>query len=271
MDNRLFGKTILIGREPVNGRLLVSMKHNGKNYFAPIGQPGSVSGGVSRCIPSEDKAHCRLQIDMKGDMTLENAKAENVTFVDGTQIMKKHIDEGSIIEMGQYKYQVSVAEVLKTLTLIANQVIGGGSAVKSGGGASENVPTFSIDHLKAVYDEFHDKQMEIKYRQRNLNLLRGVAPIFTISSGAVSRISGVNPMVTDATTVLFFVGLAVTIYAFYMAYSDKSIDELDKLTEEFQHKYVCPNPQCRHFLGMKPYSLLKQDNGCVYCKCRFEK
>ena len=185
--------------------------------------------------------------------------------------MKKHIDEGSIIEMGQYKYQVSVAEVLKTLTLIANQVIGCGSAVKSGGGAPENVPTFSIDHLKAVYDEFHDKQMEIKYRQRNLNLLRGVAPIFTISSGAVSRISGVSPIVTDATTVLFFVGLAVTIYAFYMAYSDKSIDELDKLTEEFQYKYVCPNPQCRHFLGMKPYSLLKQDNGCVYCKCRFEK
>ena len=173
MDNRLFGKTILIGREPVNGRLLVSMKHNGKNYFAPIGQPGSVSGGLSRCIPGEDKAHCRLQIDMKGNMTLENAKAENVTFVDGTQIMKKHIDEGSIIEMGQYKYQVSVAEVLKTLTLIANQVIGGGSAVKSGGGASENVPTFSIDHLKAVYDEFHDKQMEIKYRQRNLNQRRG--------------------------------------------------------------------------------------------------
>ena len=33
MDERLFGKTILIGREPINNRLLVSLNHNGKNYL----------------------------------------------------------------------------------------------------------------------------------------------------------------------------------------------------------------------------------------------
>ena len=87
MDERLFGKTILIGREPINNRLLVSLNHNGKNYFAPIGQPGCVPDCVSRCIPNENKAHCRLNIDPTGTMTIENVKAENITFVDGTQIM----------------------------------------------------------------------------------------------------------------------------------------------------------------------------------------
>ena len=52
MDERLFGKTILIGREPINNRLLVSLNHNGKNYFAPIGQLGFEVAGVESSIRS---------------------------------------------------------------------------------------------------------------------------------------------------------------------------------------------------------------------------
>lgn len=261
MDNRLFGKTILIGREPVNNRLLISLNVNGKNYFAPIGQPGSVSGGVSRCIPNENKAHCRLQIDANGVMTLENAKPENVTFIDGTQIMKKRVGENCTVEMGQYKYRVSMAEIINTATLIADKTIK----------KEVVVPEFDIRPLKAVYDDYHEKQLALKIRQRNLNLKRSIAPIFTIGSGVFSRLPNLGNELSDIATLLFVIGLVATIWSFYNGYKDKSIEEGERITEEFQRKYICPNPECRHFLGMRPYHLLQQDNNCMYCKCKFKK
>ena len=262
MDNTLFGKTILVGREPVNGRLLVSVNINGKNCFAPIGQPGSVSGGVSRCIPNEGKAHCRLTVDMKGGITLENAKPENVTYVDGTPVMKKHVGENSIVEMGQYRYQVPVGEVLKCAALIVEKVAGK---------QPKPQPEFSIKPLKAVYDNYHSRQMDMRIRQRNLNLKRSIAPIFTIGSGIISRLPGLGQELSTITLLMCIVGLVVTVWTFIKGYNDKSIEEADRLTEEFQSKYVCPNPECRHFLGMKSYNLLQQDNFCPYCKCKFIK
>ena len=221
MDERLFGKTILIGREPINNRLLVSLNHNGKNYFAPIGQLGCVPDCVSRCIPNENKAHCRLNIDPTGTMTIENVKAENITFVDGTQIMKKRVAESNVVEMGKYKHKVTVAEIINAATLIAAKVI-----------PDNVVKEFDIRPLKEVYADYHQKQLDIRIRQRNLNLMRGIAPIFTIGSGALSRLP-LGPEFTSLTGLLFFVGLVVTIWAFYKGYNDKSIEETDQLTEEF--------------------------------------
>ena len=137
MDERLFGKTILIGREPINNRLLVSLNHNGKNYLAQIGQQGCVPDCVSRCIPNENKAHCRLNIDPTGTMTIENVKAENITFVDGTQIMKKRVAESNVVEMGKYKHKVTVAEIINAATLIAAKVIPGQANNVNGAAANE--------------------------------------------------------------------------------------------------------------------------------------
>ena len=147
MDERLFGKTILIGREPINNRLLVSLNHNGKNYLAQIGQQGCVPDCVSRCIPNENKAHCRLNIDPTGTMTIENVKAENITFVDGTQIMKKRVAESNVVEMGKYKHKVTVAEIINAATLIAAKVIPGQTNNVNGAAANAPVKEFDIRRL----------------------------------------------------------------------------------------------------------------------------
>ena len=262
MDKTLFGKTLLIGREPVNNRLLISLCLNGKNYFAPIGQPGSVASCVSRCIPGEGKAHCRMCIDLAGNISVENVKPENITYADGVQIMKKRVHESSVIEMGKLKYQVSVAEILNAAALIAKKVMPP---------VAEPPKEYDIRPLKAVYDDFHQRQLDLRIRQRNLNLKRSMVPIFTIGSGFLSRLPGMGAELSGVITALFFLGLVGTVWVIYKGFKDKSIEEGDQLVEEFQHKYVCPNPDCRHFLGMRPYHLLQQDNNCMYCKCKFRK
>ena len=34
--------------------------------------------------------------------------------------------------------------------------------------------------------------------------------------------------------------------------------------------YVCPNPECRHFLGYQPYKLILQHKKCPWCKSKFQ-
>ena len=69
---QLKGKTILIGKEPSQGRLLVALPGSGKS--AAIGLPGSVPASVSRCRPAEGIAHAKISIDQSGNIILTNLK-----------------------------------------------------------------------------------------------------------------------------------------------------------------------------------------------------
>jgi hypothetical protein len=71
------------------------------------------------------------------------------------------------------------------------------------------------------------------------------------------------------TIVLTIVGLVLMVYSFVKGYNDKSIEEQEKATEDFQHRYVCPNPECRHYMGNQPYHLVRQNRVCPWCKCKF--
>lgn len=278
MDKRLYGKSILIGKEPQNGRLLIALNINNKNYMATFGEMGSVNNGVSRCMPDLQKGHCRLAIDMAGHMTVQNLKEQNVTFVNGMQIVSKAVQESSIIEMGQYRYAVGVADIIGVAGKMVAHVCGapaqpqGAAAYPKGQQAAPKapVPAYDLRPLRKVWDDYHDKTQAIRIRQKKLGLFSSITPIFTLSSGAV-RFLPVPDAFQDAAGILFFLGLAVTIWSFYARYTDKSIEEMDHLTDEFQHRYLCPNPDCRHFMGMQPYHLLEHNDNCPYCKCKYKK
>ena len=83
LDN-LRGKTILIGKEPGNGRLLISVNIKGQVKNTTLGEMGCVPSCVSRCIPSDGVAHCKIDIDISGNITLTNAKPQNTTCVNAT-------------------------------------------------------------------------------------------------------------------------------------------------------------------------------------------
>ncbi len=256
---RLRGKTILIGKEQGQGRLLISVNINGQNKTGAIGMPGSVPSCVSRCKPVDGSAHCKIVIDQSGNMILTNLKPQNVTYVNGVEIESKRINLTETVLLGKDRYGINLEEVITAATKIVATVI------------KEPVREYSIKHLERVWNIYHDKSIAIKKRQRQINLMRSMPMIFTLGSGAIGGVAahffqdiGWIPIITGC---LFGFGLLLMIYGFYLSTTDKSIEENEMITDEFQMHYICPNFKCRHFMGMQPYKILRQNKKCPYCGC----
>ena len=86
-------------------------------------------------------------------------------------------------------------------------------------------------------------------------------------------IAGVAPEIREYALILTGIALLIMIIGFYKKFTDKSIEEIEEITEEFQKKYICPNKKkpCNHFLGNVPYNILRQNTKCPYCGCGFNE
>lgn len=242
---KLKGKTILIGKEQGQGRLCIAV--DGK--VAVIKQPGSVPGSVSRCKPQEGIAHAKIEIDANGVMTITNMKSANVTYVDGIEIMSKRINDGCKITLGKDCYAIDVREVLFAAAKLM----------------PEPEKIYNISHLARVWNDYHDGLRQLRERQRKINLVRTGCGIFTL--GAMPCILFFGPI----GYVLTGIGLIGNIYSFVGMKNDNTADEQERLTEEFQSHYICPNKDCGKFLGNMSYKLMKKQHGmqCPYCKKKF--
>ena len=260
IDN-LKGKTILVGKEPGNGRLFVSVKINGQPKTAAIGEMNSVPNSVSRCKPAENTAHCKIEVDNSGNLTVTNLKPQNVTYVNGAEIVSKKVKQNGMVELGKDRYSISVNTIIETASKIV-------------GAVCPPPPTppeeYSIKHLKKVWDEYNGKLREIKIRQRNIGLLSSIPMAFSMLGGLIA---GVAPEIREYALILTGIALLIMIIGFYKKFTDKSIEEIEEITEEFQKKYICPNKKkpCNHFLGNVPYNILRQNTKCPYCGCGFNE
>lgn len=288
------GHSFLIGRDKIKNRLIVATNVNGKIVASMIGPQNAALNGVSRIIPAEGKMHCMLTIGNDGSMRLENKNDMNITAVDGTTILSKAVTTADTIELGTMKYAITMAEVLKAAkALVATGGTGGtggtrsgwaaaggtgsagstgggcAGAVGTGGGFVENKLKIDITPLRDVWEDYKRQQREIKERQRRINLLRGLAPVFSIGSGAVTFVGGRmdwDDSIIIVGGVMTGIGLLLMIYSVWRSFCDNSIEESDRITERFQSEYCCPNPQCRRFMGNTPYKILLQHERCPYCK-----
>lgn len=268
MDS-LKGKTILIGKEPGQGRLLVAVQGNGKS--AAIGAPGCVPGCVSRCKPAEGVAHAKLTVDNSGAMTLTNMKEQNVTYVNGSEIVSKRVTSTNSVELGKDRFSINLPTVIET----AKKII----AVSGPAPAPQPQPArkFNISHLEGVWNAMHDKQLEIKQRQRRQALNASLPMFFTMGGGALGFVLSFifkdqyQTEIQVISGLFVLVGLAIMSYNFISRRNDRSVEELEKIQEDFQDKYVCPNPDCGKFLGHLSYKLMKKQYSmhCPHCKCEY--
>ena len=104
---RLKGKTILIGKEPGQGRLAIVV--DGK--AGVLGTVGCVPNCVSRC--KDGLAHCKITVAQDGSMTITNLKEQNVTFVNGAAVVSKKIAVNSRVQLGKDRYYIDVKTVLQ--------------------------------------------------------------------------------------------------------------------------------------------------------------
>lgn len=264
MNDNIKGHTILVGKEPVNGRLLVSIDVNGQPKTTAIGLPGSVPNTVSRCVAQQGVAHFKIEISASGVMTITNLKPQNVTCVNGSEVERKVIKESSKITLGADRYPVSLTEILDAASKIINVVI------------PPESKEFSIRPLRKVWDDYHAAQLELKRKPQKNGQLQRLSSFFTIAGGSLYIALGRfgfhagGPLVEGFFGTLTIIGIVLFAYSYYKNKKDDAIDEGEALTKAFQKEYVCPNPECHRYVGnLGGYDLLRQNKNCPYCKCRW--
>lgn len=255
----LEGKTILIGKEPGNGRLLIAVKGGGSVKTAAIGNSGCVPDSVSRCKPAEDAAHCKLTIDASGAIILTNLKDRNVTFVNDREIVSKQVTPDNRIALGKDKYSINLSSILE----LAEKLISQSSTQNQ-----QRQTEVSIKHLKTVWEDYNQQLKAIDKRHKNVGLLARV-PMVVTSMGAA--IIFAFPEIRSYSIVFTLIALAIMIVGLYLQFTEDPKEKKDRLTLKFQEEYVCPNPECHHFVENRAYNILRQDKKCRYCGCKYSE
>ena len=256
--NNLVGKTILIGKEPGQGRLLVAVQ--GLPKTGVIGGAGSVPASVSRCKPEEGVAHCKITVAADGSMTITNMKPQNMTYVDGMEVVSKRITTASQVTLGMDRYPISVATILQ----VAEKLVPV---------APPPPKEYSIRHLEAVWERYHSGTIAMRKRDREMAASQSLPSILTIGSGAISGVAGMMGFmtVTFITVPLTIFGIILMIRNYMRRKNDTSVEDGERLLAELQRDYVCPNPECHHFMGMQSYNILHQTKKCPYCGAIFKE
>jgi len=281
MEDLLKGKTVLIGRESGKGNLCVAIEYKGKLSGVGLGNPGSVPNCVSRC--KDGKCHFKLEISDTGVMRLVHVKEGNVTYVNGIDVQSKRVYEDSCVELGKDKYRIDLKQVVDAAGNLMRKLAGvppvpgpvqapGPGYVKPPKPAPAPSPVFSIRHLEYVWQDYQDGLKALQKRQQKLNTMRSITPVFTIGGGLVATLCKTMDIGGGESDIIFFMTVAMSVIGVVlMIYSIVAINKADfmgrreALTDKFQDNYVCPNPECHHFMGNQPYKILKQNKKCPYC------
>lgn len=252
---RLKGKTILIGKEPGQGRLLIAVE--GVSKAAALGAPGSVPGSVSRCKVAEGVSHAKISVDANCAMTLTNVKPQNVTYVNGTPVMSKRVTPEHTVELGKDRYAIHLPAVIDA----AKNLMPAPKPPEK---------KFNIKHLERVWEDY-DRELENITKKQQDHSRKRMLPIM------IGSASGVATTVLAAVSIsAMWVTLPLAVLSFglyFMMYrrQDTSFQDKKRATERFTENYVCPNPDCGKFFGNMSYKLLKSqfDMHCPKCKCTF--
>ena len=231
---------IIVGREAINNRLSLSV---GMKKTA-IGENNSVPNTVSR-------SHCKIFVDEKGGIVLSNLKEENITCVDGSEIMSKRIKDTDKVTLGRDNYPIEV----KAIVDAARKLIAADHLV------------FSLQPLEEVWNTYEKDLLDMQVAQAKRANKQRLQGILSLCATVCAFIQALN--------VLRFVILALAlICAIYFFWQENKIGGIfavrkSERDKRFQNDYVCPNPECKCFKGNTPYITLKNTKSCSVCSCKY--
>ena len=255
---RLKGKEILIGREPLKHCLLIGVKSGGKIKPATIDVERSLPNSISRCMLSEGNAHCKISVGQDGMMVIHNLKAQNVTYVNDAEVETRELTGEYKVALGKDKYPIDINQILTTARSMAVN-------------EEDIVSGHSIRHLQRVWEEYDNALYKLQKRQKNLGLIKSLYMPCTVLTGLIGFVFksiGVENANTEIISmIMYIIAAMVLFYGLFRTITDKSLEERKMLDKKFQEDYVCP--KCKHFLGVKSYDILRQDKFCPYNKCKW--
>ena len=224
---------IIIGRDQETRQLCIIK--NG--VTTKKGTNGSVPMDVSRQ---------HLSLESVGDKKwkINNLNDRNVTFVNGISIESKTVSESDKVELGNSHYELNWSDLYEP--------------------EEEKV---DIRPLKRVWDDYNQKNIQIRKQQKNIGLLASIPMGFTMLGGLISGIAPEE--IRPIAYVFTAIALSIMIYGFYRRFTDNSIEEQEEVKKQFQRKYTCP--KCGHFMGFQDYEILAQGDICPYCRTKLKK
>ncbi len=247
-QDRLKGVVLILGRDPEKGRLkawadftAAGIGKKGPLYF---GADGSVPPTVSRCMAPQGSGHCSIEFMGDGKIKVENLKEANVTYVNSAPAIKRVAGADASIELGSGRYRLDMDAICEKLIPFFPK-------------------TFSIDHLRDVWDEYNERKERIARRQRTLNILVSSIGIFSLGAGFLSRI-------WPPAIWLMVVGIAIGVVGVVMRVTDKSNQQNKELVNFMEDNYVCPNPECGQYFQGWSFNVLRKKPKCPYCGVKFE-
>lgn len=238
---------IIIGRE--EGLRRLHCIADGREFN--VGQAGCVPASVSR-------KHCKITVN-GNNITIENLKPQNITFVDGAQVLSKTISATSKVQLGAEKVAIPLQQILQLAT---------GKPTTPGGSSkpAQETPTFSLRPMKAVWDEYDKRKLAIQEdaaKRANQQRVQGIISMCGMALGLLPI-----PIIFRAVCVI--AALCLGIYFFVQGNSSDSVQrQIHDLDEEFAGKYKCPNPACGKPFGTAPYRQIEFNKQCFACGCKY--
>lgn len=242
---------IIIGRE--EGLRRLHCVADGRAFN--IGAAGTVPTSVSR-------NHCRIIIN-GSQMTIENLKIQNVTYVDDNQVFSKAITLTSRVQLGEERFSIPLQQIV---------ALAMGSPLATGAQTGPRqpqpaVPTFSLKPLKSVWEEYDRQKLNIQNEAaRNANRQR-LQGILSLIGMCIGFIPGIDPTIRY---VIIAAALAMGVYFFYKGATNDTVQQkIHDLDEEFAKRYKCPNPKCGRSFGTIPYRQIEYNKKCLACGCNY--
>lgn len=227
---------IIIGRDANTSQLRITQGQQSKAF------------GAIGCVPATvSRQHCSLTSNSDGTYKIVNLKPQNVTYVNGMEVMAKVITERDRIELGPNKFLVSWDWVKNLVPQVVD-----------------------FRPLKRIWQEYDKHKLDQQIADRKFNSLRGVTGLITMGLIALS-IAFPEFRETPLYIGIYSLAILISVGFTYKAYQDSSKGPMrtKELNDDFQRHYVCPH--CHHFLGFQSYDVLIQNTACPYCKATIKK
>lgn len=236
---------ILIGRENSSDSRLQLVVGGVKKFY---GEKGSVPHTVSR-------SHCKLIMEADR-IVIENISPSNVTYINGREFDRKSISYSDIVELGPERYRLELQRIISFL-----------SKPQTSGPQDMMRPQFSIAHLKQVYDDYENAKLRMQIEERKFNAIAGSTAVISAMSMACCFFESLEKFRIIFIVISIISGVYFGIKR--MQGATQSPVRQKQMADKFREHYICPNPECKRFLGNLPYNELSKVNACPHCKSRF--